>query len=79
MHEQKGYEMEREIGVDADFLRMVVPIFEIINRPLLKRQKMRVVIDYDPREYKVKFRFIYIYRSRPNHRISQPVSLSPSG
>lgn len=57
MHEQKGYELSREIGVDADFLKMLVPVLEIISRPMQDKKKMRVVVDYEPHAYKVKFRY----------------------
>lgn len=57
MDEQKGFEWVREVGVDVDFFTMLIPVFEIISRPLHGEKCMRVVIDYDPHTYKVKFRY----------------------
>ena len=48
MYEQKGYELSRVIGIDADLLKMLVPVLEIISRPMQGKKKMRVVVDYDP-------------------------------
>lgn len=58
----KGYELVREVGVSTDFIKFLVPVFEMLSEPLSgrppqERQKMRVVIDYDPKVYKVKFRY----------------------
>lgn len=57
MEEQKGFEFVREVGVDADFLTKLVPVLEIISRPLHGEEKMRVVSEYDPLTYKVKFKY----------------------
>ena len=60
--QQKGYELVREVGVSIDFIKYLAPVFEMLSEPLRgrpqqERQKMRVVIDYDPQVYKVKFRY----------------------
>lgn len=57
MDEQKGFEWVQEVGVDADFLIKLIPVLEIISRPLHGEKQMRVVIDYDPHTSKVKFRY----------------------
>lgn len=52
-----GYELVRVTKIDRDFMEKLPVAVSQLAEPLREKKSLRIVIDYDPQESKMEFRY----------------------
>ena len=52
-----GYELVRVTKIDRDFMEKLSVAVSQLAEPLREKKSLRIVIDYDPQESKMEFRY----------------------